>query len=800
MRLAMNVVLVLLALAAGCGDSGTKEKECESMAEVGNPCSLGKGECGNVGTLQCSDDGSTLECSAVPGEPEAETCDGKDNDCDGETDEEIEEVGGGELVGVCQGLARVCTGEEGWADPDFTSVPDWEADEVSCDGLDNDCDGEIDEDLTGGTPGLCPSEGLCEKGGAVSCVDGAWLCTLEGVVGWEEIEVTCDGLDNDCDGEIDEGLTSGEDAECSTAGVCAAGVMAVCQDGGWTCSYVQVVDYQSPETSCDGKDNDCDGEIDEDLTDPEAGACPVDGVCAGQVVAVCQDASWVCGYGEVVAYEPVEASCDGLDNDCDGQTDEELVAGPSDDLCATHGVCAGVAETACLAGTWVCDYSGVPDWEGAEVSCDGKDNDCDGEVDEGWVCDGGGCASAAGGVLKCKASIGGTGVPAIDAEGTVYIAAESAGFEVPYLAALSPADCSVLWEFHPQKEAPFICLPPVIRSDGRILFACNAMFSDVHSPVYVVTSEGQLESTIELPEGVAPGGLALASDGTFYFGDRNGFGEFYAFKPDGTLKWVLHTGGSEFQDTPARGPDGLIYTGTSKYKGTPEEKFYAIADNGASGAVVWEFAPPENPGEYDTSAIIVNASPALDGMGTVYVGILGNLGDDLGTTLYALDASSGAKKWHHTDSSSHASLNNSVLVGPTGTAYLVTGKFGDEQGNPTTMLLHALNPDGTPAWAEPTPFAEFSWNAIPAIGKDGNLYVAAVNNAYAIDGQTGEKLWTYEFTGAAYGAALGHSGVLYFVTAESLYALCTDSAGLADSGWPKALHDWRNTGDFSAGP
>ena len=333
-----------------------------------------------------------------------------------------------------------------------------------------------------------------------------------------------------------------------------------------------------------------------------------------------------------------------------------------------------------------------------------------------------------------------------------------------------------------------------------LLFSCNTMFSDVQNPVYVVTNEGQLESTIKLPEGISPAGLAVAPDGTFYFGDRYCCGKFFAYNPDGSPKWVVETGGSEFQGSPARGPDGLIYAGTRKYKGSPEEKFYAFADNGSSGAIVWEFAPPETSGQYDTSGIMLNASPALNGEGVVYVGFLGELGGDLGTTLYALDAATGAKKWHHSDPSSHASLNNSLVIGPTGTVYMVTGKFGDEFGDPTTMLLHALSPDGVPVWAEPTPFAEFSWNAIPAIGKDWNLYVAAVDNAYCIDGQTGEKLWTYGFSGAAYGATLGHSGVLYFATAESVYAVCTDSGGLADSAWPKSLHDSRNTSDFWATP
>lgn len=158
---------------------------------------------------------------------------------------------------------------------------------------------------------------------------------------------------------------------------------------------------------CDGKDNDCDGAVDEasDLlkSDDTVTGCATQGVCALQVDVQCTDAEWSCEFKDPENpppfWEPdVELSCDAQDNDCDGLVDEDLVGkvevleelGVEDIECRLAGLCSSANVVAACwkksknIADWVCDYSGVPGFEGEdELSCDSTDNDCDGEIDEG---------------------------------------------------------------------------------------------------------------------------------------------------------------------------------------------------------------------------------------------------------------------------------------------------------------------------------------------------------------------------------------------------------------------------------
>jgi hypothetical protein len=314
-------------------------------------------------------------------------------------------------------------------DPDLSNCF-WE--ETLCDSLDNDCDGVTDEFLSGRklematacssvlNKGVCQQQFLDTKCRPhPSTGINRFECDFAGVPFYAPLETgqvdLCDGKDNNCNGQTDEGIQTSNPAQlesntpCRFKGVCATGTVATCAAGNWTCNYSQVQNhgtgytYQVPggalvEVQCDGLDNDCDGVVDEDLNldlgeasglnNPKyKSGCKHQGACRGFVRWGCSgqgaQKSWFCDYTEVLGYEPVEVSCDLVDNDCDGSVDEDLYnIGPAGANCKRLGVCAGPGVTAaCITGGWVCYYDGVQHYQQIEISCDGRDNDCDGKTD-----------------------------------------------------------------------------------------------------------------------------------------------------------------------------------------------------------------------------------------------------------------------------------------------------------------------------------------------------------------------------------------------------------------------------------
>jgi hypothetical protein len=415
-----------------------------NCGRCGNLCSFAhasarcqKGQCGFVCLAGYVDlDGNPengCEEACTPSNNGIEICDGKDNDCNGLVDDNATDVGQpcgtkGCQPGVlsCIAGAPVCVGA-GQPSPEV------------CDGIDNDCNGLIDEsDPNLGKPCYPTGAGGCSLTGACTglCQKGAWGCTAgsllcRGAV-TPQVEI-CDGKDNDCDGLVDEDFDLQTDPRhcgscdhaCTYAnaiGLCNKGQ---CQMGpcatGWSnadgkpdngCEYACTPD--GPEV-CDGKDNDCNGltdSADPGLIQPTVNFCRQAGECGkgpGGSTRFPGDASfpvcttpsgasppsWVCNYPVTVQLAgpnqlvAQESWCDGLDNDCDGAIDEfaSTVLGTACSDNAGLGECRRVGTMKCQADKTLapaCDLSGSTAKTPTDEICDGKDNDCDGIVDEAW--------------------------------------------------------------------------------------------------------------------------------------------------------------------------------------------------------------------------------------------------------------------------------------------------------------------------------------------------------------------------------------------------------------------------------
>lgn len=143
--------------------------------------------------------------------PVSEQCNGLDDDCDGQIDETNDMVVPlcPKQKGVCAGSKpRTCLGSKGWLpcqDSDYLAHhKDYQVRETACDGLDNDCDGQVDEPEDLAKLKLCTNQlGVC-LGQYQRCLAGTWTdCDTPF---YQKVELSCDNLDNNCDGTIDEGL------------------------------------------------------------------------------------------------------------------------------------------------------------------------------------------------------------------------------------------------------------------------------------------------------------------------------------------------------------------------------------------------------------------------------------------------------------------------------------------------------------------------------------------------------------------------------------------------------------------
>jgi MYXO-CTERM domain-containing protein len=252
-----------------------------------------------------------------------ETCNCLDDDCDGQVDE---------------GFApNACGGACGCAVP-----------VEKCNGLDDNCDGNIDEPFNVGMACVNTGVGACKRGGILACKADMTGTFCDAPVVTPTTEV-CNNIDDNCDGLVDNGVLPGVGEACGNAlGTCALGTYA-CVNGKLTCNTTS-----KPMTeTCNGLDDDCDGVVDNGTFPTVGQACVCPGLDPAKVgVGVCKGGKLACRGKSGIVCEgcvlPSMEICDGKDNDCDGVSDQEAKC-PSGFGCR-EGACVIV----CKPGEFPC--------------------------------------------------------------------------------------------------------------------------------------------------------------------------------------------------------------------------------------------------------------------------------------------------------------------------------------------------------------------------------------------------------------------------------------------------------------
>ncbi len=345
-----------------------------------------------------------------------------DNDCDGlldalddlSMDPAIGVSCFGDPDGICalpahEGTTACVNGQVTCTGPDVL----FEGDEIeTCNNADDDCNGLTDDNPSDVGAACGVSNIYPCSFGTQQCINGALDCVGDINPGTE----TCNGVDDNCDGQID--LTGGN-PPADSIGACnvpippPAGATSPCMAGTKACTggVIDCVGDVGPTAVSDqcGEDSNCDGTLNNQPNfQTDVTHC---GNCTTNCLQGAVHANWGCSSGtcQFLGCQPgwidlnndqqceyqctfasAQEACNGQDDDCDGQIDEGVIAPSPSQVCgtsplATRPECTTQVQVQCVTGAWQCTFPANvcnPSCSAATETCDGLDNDCDGFLNE----------------------------------------------------------------------------------------------------------------------------------------------------------------------------------------------------------------------------------------------------------------------------------------------------------------------------------------------------------------------------------------------------------------------------------